>query len=378
MSPESGAARRLTVLELDTERGWRGGERQLLWHAQVLTRLGHRALVAARPNEPLAQRAEALGIPVFPVSPAMELDPRAAWTLRRVIRRERADIVHTHTAHGVALGAMGCLGTTAKLVITRHSDFRPRANLGTRWKYSRADALIAISSASKNAMVASGMSPESITIVRGGSDQSKPIVPASPSTLASLGAVPGLAVVVQVSQLVQHKDPLTFVAAIDAARARVPSVRAILVGDGPLRANVERAVTEKGLGEHLRVAGYRTDADSLVAAADVVTLSSEEDALPSVLFDALFCGKPICATRAGGVPEIVEDKVSGLLSPVADGPALGDAIARVINNPALARALSTGARARANEFSIERSVGRTIAVYERVIGAPIVGAIHDN
>jgi glycosyltransferase involved in cell wall biosynthesis len=372
------APRRLTVLELDTERGWRGGERQLLWHAQVLGRLGHRALIAARPNEPLAQRANALGIPVSPVSPAMELDPRAAWALRRVIQREQVDIVHSHTAHGVALGAMACLGTKAKLVITRHSDFRPRANLGTRWKYSRVDALIAISSASRNAMIASGMSPESITIVRGGSDQSNPITPASASTLASLGAIPGSPVVVQVSQLVQHKDPLTFVAAIDAARARVPLLRAILVGDGPLRASVERAVAEQGLGEHLRVAGYRTDADSLLAAADVVTLSSEEDALPSVLFDALFCGKPICATRAGGVPEIIEDKVSGLLSPVADGPALGESIGRVLNNPVLAQTLSAGARARAPEFSIERSVGRTIAVYERVIGAPIVGAIHDN
>ena len=372
------APRRLTVLELDTERGWRGGERQLLWHAQVLARLGHRALIAARPNEPLAQRANALGIPVSPVSPAMELDPRAAWALRRVIQREQVDIVHSHNAHGVALGAMACLGTKAKLVITRHSDFRPRANLGTRWKYSRVDGLIAISSASRNAMIASGLSPESITIVRGGSDQSNPITPASASTLASLGAIPGSPVVVQVSQLVQHKDPLTFVAAIDAARARVPLLRAILVGDGPLRASVERAVAEKGLGEHLRVAGYRTDADSLLAAADVVTLSSKEDALPSVLFDALVCGKPICATRAGGVPEIIEDKVSGLLSPVADGPALGESIGRVLNNPVLAQTLSAGARARAREFSIERSVGRTIAVYERVLGEAIVGAIHDN
>jgi len=372
------APRRLTVLELDTERGWRGGERQLLWHAQVLARLGHRALIAARPNEPLAQRAQALGIPVFEISPAMELDPRAAWTLRRVIRRERVDIVHSHTAHGVALGAMACLGTTAKLVITRHSDFRPRANLGTRWKYGRVDALIAISSASRNAMIASGMSPNSITIVRGGSDQSSPIQPATPPTLASLGAAMGSPLVVQVSQLVQHKDPLTFVAAIDAARARVPSLRAILVGDGPLRASVERAVADRGLGEHLRVAGYRTDADALLAAADVVTLSSEEDALPSVLFDGLFCGKPICATAAGGVPEIIEDNVSGLLSPVGDGAALGESIARVIDNPALARALSAGARARAPEFSIERSVGRTIAVYERVIGRPILGAMHDN
>ena len=378
MTGAPGAPRRLTVLELDTERGWRGGERQLLWHAEVLTNLGHRALIAARPNEPLAQRAHALGIPVFEISPAMELDPRAAWALRRVIRRERVDIVHSHTAHGVALGAMACLGTTAKLIITRHSDFRLRANLGSRWKYSRVDALIAISSASRNAMIASGMSPDSITIVRGGSDQSSPIQPASASTLASLGVVPGSPVVVQVSQLVQHKDPLTFVAAIDAARAHAPSLKAILVGDGPLRAHVERDVADRRLGEYLRVAGYRTDADSLLAAADVVTLSSEQDALPSVLFDALFCGKPICATAAGGVPEIIEGKVSGLLSPVGDGAALGESIARVINNPALAHALSAGARARATEFSIERSVGRTIAVYERVIGAPVVGATHDK
>lgn len=370
--------RRLTVVELDTERGWRGGERQLLWHAQVLARLGHRAIVAARPNEPLAQRAAALGIPVVALDPMVEFDPRTALALRRVIRRERVDIVHSHTAHGVSLGAMACLGTTAKLVITRHSDFRLRANVGTRWKYSRVDGLIAISSASKNAMIASAIPAESITIVRGGSDQSSPIEPATRATLESLGVPETSKVVVQVSQLVQHKDPLTFVAAIDAARARVPSLRAVLVGDGPLRAEVERAVAERQLGEHLRVAGYRTDADSLLAAADVVTLSSEEDALPSVLFDALFCGKPICATRAGGVPEIIEDGISGLLSPVHDPAGLGASIARVVTNPALATELSTAARHRATEFSIERSVGRTIAVYERVLGAQILGAVHDN
>ncbi|HKV50386.1 MAG TPA: glycosyltransferase family 4 protein [Gemmatimonadaceae bacterium] len=370
--------RLLTVLELDTERGWRGGERQLLWHAQVLTRLGHRALVAARPSEPLAQRAAALGIPVVAIAPVMEFDPRAAITLRRVIRRERVDIVHSHTAHGVSLGAMACLGTNAKLVITRHSDFRPRSNIGTRWKYGRVNGLIAISSASKNAMVASGLPAESITIVRGGSDQSAPMTPASRVTLESLGVPAGSPLVVQVSQLVQHKDPLTFVAAIDAARALVPMLRAVLVGDGPLRAVVERSVADRRLGGHLVVAGYRTDADSLLAAADVVSLSSEEDALPSVLFDALFCGKPICATAAGGVPEIIEDSVSGLLSPVHDGPALGSAIARVLTNPTLLATLSAGARRRATEFSIERSVGRTIAVFERVLGAQFVGAIPDS
>ena len=106
----------------------------------------------------------------------------------------------------------------------------------------------------------------------------------------------------------------------------------------------------------------------------MVTLSSEEDALPSVLFDALFCRKPICATDAGGIPAIVEPGTSGLLTAVGDGPALGDSIANVLTDPVLAARLAAGAAARAPEFAIERSVQRTIAVFQRVLGAPVLGA----
>ena len=369
MTLTSSAPRRLTVLELDTERGWRGGERQALWYAEELQRRGHRALIGARPGEPLAQKAAAVGLEVVPCAPRGEFAPIAARALRRVLRREHVDVLHAHTAHAVALGALATRGTDTKFVITRHVDFRLRRNWGTRWKYGRADALLAISEAARQAMIASGVDPARVQVVRGGTDQTREIPAAPRDCLAALGVPAKAPLVVQVSQHVQHKDPLTFVRAIDAARRLIPGVQALLVGDGPLRPAVEREVAARGLRDVLHVVGYRSDADALLAAADVVTLSSEADALPSVLFDALYLGIPIVATAGGGIPEIIEHDVSGLVVPVADGEAMGRAIAAVVSDPALARRLSEGARARAPEFSIARSVDRTLEVYARILGA---------
>ncbi|MDE3129162.1 MAG: glycosyltransferase, partial [Gemmatimonadota bacterium] len=117
------------------------------------------------------------------------------------------------------------------------------------------------------------------------------------------------------------------------------------------------------------LAGYRTDADELLAAATVCVLSSREEGMGSVLLDALFLGRPIAATRAGGIPEVVQDGVSGLLAPARDPDALGAAIGRLVNDPALARRVGDAARARAADFSVERMADATEAVYRDVLAA---------
>jgi glycosyltransferase involved in cell wall biosynthesis len=179
----------------------------------------------------------------------------------------------------------------------------------------------------------------------------------------------GQPLVVQIAQLVGHKDPLTFVRAVAEVRKQVPNVRALLVGDGPLRAVVEAEVARLRLTDVLYVTGYRTDADSLLAAADVVTLSSKEEGLGTVLLDAMSMGKPIAATAGGGIPETVQQGVSGLLSPVGDAAKLGSDIAAILTDAALASRLSAGARNRAKDFSVERTADLTLGVYRRVLGA---------
>jgi L-malate glycosyltransferase len=349
---------RATVVHLDTERGWRGGERQTLWLATTLDPRRYQSIVAARPDEPLAERATAAGLRVIPLRPVSELDVFAAWELHVALKQARVQIVHAHTAHAVALAALATLGTQTRLVITRRVDFRLRRTIGTRWKYGRADAVIAISRAVADVLVAS---------IPSGIDLRRRIDRASDDVLAGLGVPSGAPLVVQVAQLVPHKDPVTFVEAIAVARAHVPTLHALIVGDGPLRSSVQDAVARLQLTDAVHLTGYRTDADNLLAAADVVTLSSREEGMGTVLLDGLALGKPVAATSAGGIPEILTP-ACGRLVPVADGAALGEAIASLlldVRGDSSRRAImADAARARAGEFSVVRTAERTAAVYD--------------
>jgi len=354
------------VLHVDTERGWRGGERQALWLARELALRGHVSIVAARAGEPLDTRAREQRLDVVDCSPRFEIDPLAAVRLRRAIQKHEINVVHAHTAHAVAVGALATIGTPVRLVVARRVDFPLRANAGTRWKYGRADAIIAISHAVARVLERSGIPPGRIHVVADGVDTQRTVIPATPAVLASLGVPVDAPLVVQVSQLVGHKDPVNFVGAVGRLHELVPSAHALLVGNGPLRREVEAEVQRLGLQEVLHVVGYRTDADALLAAADVATLSSREEGMGSVLLDALAFGIPIAATKAGGIPEVVDDGESGLLADVSDPGGLGDAIARLLTDDALANRLRRNAKARAERFSVERMADRTISVYESV------------
>ncbi len=361
------AASRRTVLHVATEYGWRGGERQTLWLARALARDGHRSVVVARHGEPLAVRAAEQGLEVVDCAPFVEFDPRAVAALRGAVRRYDADVVHAHTGHAVGLVALATLGTGARMVVTRRVDFRLRRHPASRWKYRRASAVIAISRAVADVLVECGVPRERITVVPSGIDLSRAVEPAPASTLAALGIPAGAPVVVQVAQLVGHKDPVTFVRALAVARRRVPALHGLVLGEGPLRADVEREAGRLGLGGVFHAPGYRTDADAILAAATVTTLSSREEGLGTVLLDALAFGRPTAACAAGGIPEVIEDGVSGLLVPPGDHEALGAAIARLVEDRVLAERLAAGGRRRAQAFSVESTAARTLDVYERVL-----------
>lgn len=360
--------RPLTILHVNTERGWRGGERQTLWLASGLVRAGHRSLIAARPGQPLAQRSAEAGGGLEPIfcSPGSELDLAAARLLRRCILGNRVDVVHAHTAHAVALAALATRRTPARMVLTRRTGFRLRSNPFTRWKYRRADAVIAISGRVERSLVEGGVHPALIEVIPSGVPLDRQV---DRSARAEFGVPDSTPLVVMVGALTHEKDPISFVRAVAAARDRVPVLRALLVGDGPLRGDVQTEVGRLGLTDVLRLTGQRDDADALIASSDIVALSSTEEGLGSVLLDAMAFGRPVAATAAGGIPEVVVHDETGLLVEPGDSHALGYAIARIAGDHELWARLAAGARARAPQFSIDSMVARTLAVYERVLDA---------
>ncbi len=358
----SGAA--LRVIHVDTERGWGGGQRQLHALAAGLQRRGHESWVVARPDTLLAAALTRDAVPVVPVSPAFEFDPVAVGRLRALLRRMRPDVVHAHAAHAVAMAALATAGTPVPLLVTRRVALPLRRNPLSRWKYARPARFIAVSERVKRALCADGIAPERVSVVRSGVDLRCRVPRASAATLESLGIVPGRPLVVMVSSLIPpHKDPVTFLEAVAAARGAGHDVQALLVGGGPLAGAAARACHRLGLDGVVQLAGFRGDAVELLAAADVAVLSSRDEGLGTTLLDAMAAGVPVVATAAGGVTEIVRDGIDGLLVAVGDGSALGAAIGRVLRDAALRAALSAGGRERVQQFSIDETVEGTLAVY---------------
>ena len=362
----------LVVLYVDINTEWRGGQRQLLWMGEGLRRHGGRPLFALRTGVPLAARARAVGIEVIAIDPLIaEWGPWTVLRLRRVIRRERVAIVHAQSGHTMALAALASLGTPARVVFARRVTTPLRRNRPTRWKYARAKRLISVSRAGVDGLLRVGVDPARVRVVPSGVPIENPAAPATAELLASFGVATGAPLAVMVGSLSAAKDPSTFLRAIAVARRDVPSLHALLVGDGPLRDALREEIHTLGLDGVVHLTGFRTDPESLEAAASVVVLTSRSlEGTPGVLLDALVLGKPIVATNVGGVPEVIEDGSSGLIVPVGDADAIGAAIARVLLDASLAARLREGARERAPMFSIERTVSRTMEIYRELLEEP--------
>ena len=369
----TGAVAPLTILYLDINTEWRGGQRQLLWMGEGLRRHGGRPIFALRSGVPLAERARASNIEVIAIDPLIaEWGPWTVLRLRRVIKRENVAIVHAQSGHTMALAALASAGTRAKIVFARRVTTPLRANRPTRWKYARAHRLISVSRAGVDGLLRAGVKPDRVRVVPSGVPLANAAAPATTELLSGFGVPAGAALAVLVASLSAAKDPSTFVRAMQVARRDVPALHALVVGDGPLRDSLATEISALGLDEFVHLTGFRTDPESLEAAASVVVLTSKSlEGTPGVLLDALALGKPIVATNVGGVPEVIEHDVSGLIVPIGDADALGKAIVRVLRDPALAARLSAGAKARAPMFSIENTVDRTMEVYRELLDAPV-------
>jgi glycosyltransferase involved in cell wall biosynthesis len=174
-----------------------------------------------------------------------------------------------------------------------------------------------------------------------------------------------------VAALVPHKGQRHLIDAAKVVVQQVPDARFIIAGEGELRPALERQIKDYHLEKHVLLAGFRPDVLSLHKAFDIFVMSSVTEGLGTSLLDAMAAGKPIVATRAGGIPEVVAEEETGLLVPPRDHEALADAIVRLLKDAELRRRMGEAARTRARTFfSAERMVQQTLLVYQRVALQP--------
>jgi glycosyltransferase involved in cell wall biosynthesis len=365
-------------LHIDTARTWRGGQNQVLLTVNGLRAIGHRAALVAHPGGELRRRA-AEGLELIPIAPRTEMDLSAAWKLSRLVKRIAPDVIHAHDPHGVAMASLALsLGAPAAkggpmpvLVASRRVDFHLKGNSFSRWKYRQVDCFIAASEAIRRMLVADGVPADRTVTVHEGIDV-EPVLAAPAVNVHEAFFLPhGAPIVGNVAALVPHKGQRYLIEAAHQVVQQLPDARFVILGEGDLREQLEKQVREHHLERHVLLPGFRTDVLGCIKGFDLFVMSSVTEGLGTSLLDAMACARPIVATTAGGIPEMVEDGANGLLVPPRDHMALANAIVRALKDDQLRRRLGETGLARVNaRFTVERMVAETASVYARMAGRP--------
>jgi glycosyltransferase involved in cell wall biosynthesis len=283
-------------------------------------------------------------------------DLRAARSVARLVRRRRPDIVHTHLAKAGALGRLAARRAGVPVVVhTYHghvlegyfsgpvtATFVAAERRLAMW----CDALIAVSAAVRDDLLDLGIGrPDQWRVVPVGLelDDLMAKLPSRDKARRRLGLPDDGPVAGVVGRLVPIKDHVTFLEAAARVAGARPDVSFAVVGDGELRAELERRARGM-LGDRIRFLGWVSDLPTLYAALDVVVLTSRNEGTPVSLVEAGAAGKPVVSTGVGGVRDVVRDGVTGLLAPREDAAAVGAAVLRLLNDPSTATRMGAAGR----------------------------------
>ncbi len=346
----------IRLLEINTERTWRGGERQTLYHLESFLKAGVEVELLARKGTPLARRVSEFECRVHEAATA------GAAFFFLASKGNTYDIIHAQTARAQSLAVLAKPFHHTPILYTRRVDFIPRGWF-SRWKYRKTDRIVAISGAIRDILERNGIAQaDVIPSVVGERLPDREWA----KRWLSENAPAGKKIVATVAALVPHKDPLTMVEVV----SRLSIIRDDFIffhfGDGTLRKRIESEVPARGLEGVYRLMGHVDGVEDLYPIFDVFVMSSSEEGLGSSVLDAFVNGVPVVATRAGGLAETVRDK--GLLCSVGDADCLAESISRVLDD----NTLRTGLVAKARESVLERhSIELSTEAYIRIFGEMI-------
>lgn len=327
-------------------------------------------------------------------------DARALVELTRALRRERPDVVHTHTSKAGALGRVAAaLAGVPVVVHTFHGHvldgYFPRlpsalVRLAERALARLTTRIVTLSPGLRDDLAARyGVAgAERFEVIPLGRDLA-PFRAGRPGGLRrELGLAPDAPLVGAVGRLVPIKDVPLLVRAFARVAARRPAATLVLVGDGPERPAVEAAAAAAGLAGRVRLLGWREDLPAVYADLDLLAVSSKNEGTPLAMIEAFAAGVPVVATRVGGVPDMfdapgpalaalatngatpppgVDLRAEGALVASQDEASLAAAIDLLLGHADLRRAAAAAARARSEDYAAERLLEAMASLYRRLV-----------
>lgn len=292
------------------------------------------------------------------------LDVKCARNLATFLREQQVQLVHAHQYTPFFYSVFPSLLGRPRVLFTEHGRWFPDVRSARRVAYNRLvlgsrDTVVAVGNSVRDALVQNeGISAKRVQVIYNGVDLerfSRPIATAH-KMRHELCLAGSDFVFLQVARLDSLKDHPTSVRAVAQISEIHPNVRLLLVGEGPERPLIEQVIRENNVEQHVRLLGQRSDIAEILEIANVFLLSSLSEGIPVTIIEAMGMELPIVATNVGGLAEVVDDGVTGLLSPAGDYRALAASMDQLIRDPELRRRMGKAGRNRAETLFSARTM----------------------
>jgi glycosyltransferase involved in cell wall biosynthesis len=362
---------KIKVMHIDTDKEWRGGQQQGFYLHKKLIEKNISSVFLCQKNSFLKEKLESENLSHISMKINGEADIFAGKKIARICREKNINILHLHDAHAMATGLWAKLFyPSLNLIGVRRVDYHIKKNIFSKYKYKspKMTKIIAISDEIKRILIEDGVLETKIEVIKSGVDIKKfSHIKKSDFLIKELNLPNDAFIAGTVAALAGHKDYPTFLKAAQIAVKKIPNLYFVSIGDGPDREEIFKLRDELLLKDKFILRGFQKDVGNHLKNFDVFILSSKTEGLGTSVMDAMAAGLPCLCCKSGGIPELIDDKINGLLVENQNPELLAEKITKLYENKKLREELSNNAFKKAEQFSIDNTVEKNIELYEKLI-----------
>lgn len=361
----------IRVLHISTPLSWRGGEQQLAYTFHELQQAGIWQMLLCPEGSTMADYCANHQLNYATAPKRNSMDTAFASKLAELVKREKIGIVHAHDSHAHTFCVMASLlyRMKAPIVLHRRVDYPVSKSFLSRYKYNHPQIkkIICVSHEVKKVLSQSLKNPDKAIVIHSGIDTRKFAFPPHNLLREELGIDASKNIIGNVAAITQQKDYFTFVKAAKLIHQEVTDTHFVVIGDGDQKEEIQNLVKESGLEKAFSFLGFRSEIHQLLPCLDILMFSSEKEGLGTTIIDAFAAKVSVVATRAGGIPELVEHGVTGLLADVKNEQMLAENVIDLIQHPERKKDIEEKAYLKAQQFDKSRTASRILEVYRNIL-----------
>lgn len=362
----------MNILHLSSESSWRGGEQQIAYLIEELDNLGIKPIVACKPESKFEALCIEKGWDFHHLDMNSSLDFKSGLGLKKLCQKLSIDIIHAHSSHSHGTTYLSyLLGNKTPVVLTRRVDFELKSNFISKHKYTfpKIKKIVCVSDAIKEIVIKTTRQREKCITIYSAINHKK-FEPYLGNDLLrkKYNITDEITLIGNTSAIAPHKDYYTFV---DSAHYYVQNfdqkVKFFVIGKGELEKEIKDYVKKLQLEEYFIFTGFLNNIEEVLPSLDIFFISSKTEGLGTSVIDAFASKVPVVATKAGGIPELVRNLETGLVSDVKDFNNLAENLFQVKKDKNLQDQLIKNAYTYSLQFNTKSMAEKYLKLYQEII-----------